>query len=138
MAGTISGARLSRYFDFQQLVKAGSLVTLISGCLMLYMSLGQPTHVSEIIIPMIFFMTGVGLVMPQAMAGALANYPQMAGSASGLLGFIQMTTAASMGAIVGHAYDGTPIVMSAMIAFMGFMATASYFLLIRNTNKRPV
>jgi len=72
--------------------------------------------------------------MPQSMAGALANYPHMAGSASGMLGFIQMTSAAIAGIIVGHAYNGTPLIMSAMIALMGVMTLVFYYLLIHRTD----
>ncbi|MCP4332691.1 MAG: multidrug effflux MFS transporter, partial [Gammaproteobacteria bacterium] len=80
------------------------------------------------------FMHGVGLVMPQSMAGAMANYPQMAGSASGLLGFIQMSVAGLIGIAVGHGYDGTPVAMALAIALMGLLSLLTYLLLL---HRRP-
>ena len=115
---------------FKNLVALGSFICLLSGCLMLLFTLLNLQHVTTIVIPMMFFMMGVGLVMPQSMAGALTDYPHMAGSASGMLGFIQMSTAGSIGVIVGHGYNGTPLIMSAMIALMGLLTVIFYFLLI--------
>ncbi|MCP4333578.1 MAG: multidrug effflux MFS transporter, partial [Gammaproteobacteria bacterium] len=100
ISGTLTGAKLSRSYDFRRLVAAGSMLLLIAGAAMFIIALNQPEQVMSIILPMMVFMHGVGLVMPQSMAGAMANYPQMAGSASGLLGFIQMSVAGLIGIAV--------------------------------------
>jgi len=134
ISGTLLGGKLSRSLGYRNLVALGSVICLISGLLMLLFTLINLQHVAAIVVPMMFFMMGVGLVMPQSMAGALANYPHMAGSASGMLGFIQMTTAALAGIIVGHAYNGTPLIMSAMIALMGVLTMVFYYILIHRTD----
>ena len=82
-----------------------------------------------------FFMLGVGLVMPQAMAGALAPFPQMAGTASAFLGFIQMSMGAMVGIIVGHNHDGTPQSMTLSIALMGILTLFCYSML-RHSKRR--
>jgi len=130
ISGTLSGARLSRRHDFRRLVLAGSVVLTASGGAMFAISLNQPGQVMSIVIPMVIFMHGVGLVMPQSMAGALANYPHMAGSASGLLGFIQMSVAGLVGSVVGHGYDGTPVAMALAIALSGLLSLVVYLLLL--------
>ncbi len=135
ISGTLSGARLSRRFDFRRLVGVGSLILLLAGGSMLAIALDRPEQVMSIVFPMIIFMVGVGLVMPQSMAGALANYPHMAGSASGLLGFIQMTVAGLVGVAVGHGYDGTPVAMALAIAVTGLLSFVVYLLLL---HRRPV
>ncbi len=131
IVGTLTGGRLSLKKGYQTLVMLGSIICLLSGLIMLGLALTEPTQVAATIGPMMLFMVGVGLVMPQSMAGALADYPHMAGSASGLLGFIQMTSACVSGVIVGHGYDGTPLIMSAMIALMGILTLTCYMLLIQ-------
>jgi len=123
---------LSYSRGYRQLVGLGSGTCLIAGLTMLGLALTDPVHVAAIIGPMMVFMCGVGLIMPQSMAGALANYPHMAGSASGLLGFVQMTTAALAGIFVGHGYDGTPLIMSATIALMGILTAAAFVIFIYN------
>jgi len=76
-------------------------------------------------------MAGTGMVLPQTMAGALANHPTMAGSASALLGFIQMSAAATAGALVGHLHDGTPLVMASIIATCGALGLLGYLLIVQ-------
>ncbi|MCP4875239.1 MAG: Bcr/CflA family multidrug efflux MFS transporter [Gammaproteobacteria bacterium] len=134
ISGTLTGAKLSRSYDFRRLVAAGSVLLLIAGATMFIIALNQPEQVMSIILPMMIFMHGVGLVMPQSMAGAMANYPQMAGSASGLLGFIQMSVAGLIGIAVGHGYDGTPVAMALAIALMGLLSLLTYLLLL---HRRP-
>lgn len=130
IGGTQLGARLSRRHDFRRLVAVGSVVLVVAGGLMLAIALNRPGQVMTIVLPMMLFMVGVGLVMPQALAGALANYPHIAGSASGLLGFIQMSVAGLLGVAVGHGYDGTPVPMALAIAASGVFCALTYLLLI--------
>ena len=130
LSGTLIGGKLSDYMGHRKLVALGSIVGLVGGVTMLLLAEFYPVHVAIIIGPMMLFMVSVGLIMPHSMAGALANYPHMAGSASGLFGFFQMTIAGIVGVIVGHSYDGTPVTMSAMIALMGLLTLITYLLLI--------
>lgn len=131
MSGTLSSGFLSRRYGHHRLVGIGVILSLLSGGLLFYFGSGHPEHYVTVIIPMMVFMTGAGLVMPQSMAGALEHYPHMAGSASGLFGFIQMTVAAYFGIVVGHGYDGSPFTMSLMIALSGLLGFVAYHLLIR-------
>ena len=50
---------------------------------------------------MAVYLAGLGMVLPQSIAGALTPFPERAGAASSLLGFIQQSVAALCGAIVG-------------------------------------
>ena len=71
------------------------------------------------------------MILPQTMAGALANFPSMAGSASALFGFTQMAVAATVGALVGHFHDDTPLVMAGIIAACAIAALVSFLLLVQ-------
>jgi len=88
-------------------------------------------NVWAVILPQTLFMVGTGMVLPQTMAGALANFPRMAGSASALFGFGQMAVAAVAGILVGHLHDGTSVVMAVIIATCACAALASYLLLVQ-------
>ena len=126
LSGTLIGGRFSRNQGHRRLVRFGALLCLVSGLTMAVAGLGEPTHALMIMLPMLLFMVGVGITMPQSMAGALADYPQIAGSASGLLGFIQMTLAGGLGVLAGHGHDGTPAAMGLAIGLCGlcgFIAT---------------
>ena len=131
IGGTLVAGKFSISKGYNFLIGCGGVVTLLAGALMLALTAAGVPGVRVVIAPMIAYMFGLGIVMPQSMAGALAGYPHMAGTASGLFGFIQMTIAAVIGIIVGHSYNAAPVPMAAMIALMGFMTLFSYFLLVQ-------
>ena len=56
--------------------------------------------------------------MAQAQAGALLPFPDRAGAASSLLGFVTQTMSAVVGAILGHALGMTawPLAIAMLIA----------------------
>jgi DHA1 family bicyclomycin/chloramphenicol resistance-like MFS transporter len=64
---------------------------------------------------------GAGLVMPNSVAGAIAPFPDRAGSASAMLGFVQMAGAAGSGALVGLLHDGSALPMVAVILVCGLL-----------------
>jgi DHA1 family bicyclomycin/chloramphenicol resistance-like MFS transporter len=80
---------------------------------------------------MFFCTLATGLVMPNAIGRALAPYPAMAGSASALMGFCQMTIAALVGIAVGHGLADGSRALSAAVAICTALAPLSYLVFIR-------
>jgi DHA1 family bicyclomycin/chloramphenicol resistance-like MFS transporter len=74
---------------------------------------------------MYLFAVGVGMVLPTTIAGAIGPFPRIAGLASALLGFLQLTAAAGYGILVGRFYDGTPVPMAVAIAAVGVAAAGA-------------
>jgi DHA1 family bicyclomycin/chloramphenicol resistance-like MFS transporter len=74
------------------------------------------------VLPYFGMTLGSGIVMPTAMAAAIAPHPTMAGAAAALLGFF--TIGGNMGSIilVAAIRDGTPIPMTAASAVLGVAA----------------
>ena len=81
---------------------------------------------AAIVAPQFVFMFGTALIMPNAIAGALAPFPHIAGAASALFGFTQQVCGALMIAAVGWAADGTELPMVAGI-LAGAILSASAF-----------
>jgi DHA1 family bicyclomycin/chloramphenicol resistance-like MFS transporter len=93
-------------------VTAGGLAML--ACVLL-----SSGHAAGIVAPMMLYLCGVGLVMPQAMAGALTPFPGQAGTASSFAGLVQMLTGALAGVLVGRMLGTTAIPLPAVIAATG-------------------
>jgi DHA1 family bicyclomycin/chloramphenicol resistance-like MFS transporter len=74
--------------------------------------------------PMALYLCGLGLAMPQSMAGALMPFPERAGAASSLLGFLQQATASAIGIVVGQMLGSSALPLAAIIAAMGVLALA--------------
>lgn len=132
IAGNLMAIRLGRRLMPDQILFRGLVVAVIGSLVMSGLALESVNSVWAIILPQMVFMAGVGMLLPQTMAGALASFPSMAGSASALFGFTQMTVAATVGVLVGYFHNGTPVVMASIIAICAVSALASYLLLVRD------
>lgn len=131
IGGNLSAIRLGSRLVPDQILVRGLIIAVLGGALMAGLAMAGAYSVWAVMIPQAIFMAGVGMVLPQTMAGALANFPRMAGSASALFGCIQMTVAAAMGLLVGHLHDGTSLVMALVIAGCAAGALTCYLLLVK-------
>jgi len=136
VAGGFLGARLTYRLGVNTMLGVGAGFCCAGGAIMAGLqtwawAADLSWHWISLVAPMMLFSAGVGLTMPQGQAGALQPFPQMAGSAASLMGFVQMTVGALVGIGVGHALDETALPLSYSIAAMG-LATLLSFLLIVN------
>ena len=131
IAGTMFSARVVMRMGIERMVVSGAAICALSGLVMALLALGGVQTIWAVLGPMMLFCTGVGLVMPNSMAGAIGPFPTMAGASSALLGFIQMIFAAAVGIGVGAAFDGTARPMAVTIAIMGTGALAAYWMMVR-------
>ncbi|MGM0952735.1 MAG: multidrug effflux MFS transporter [Pseudomonadota bacterium] len=131
LIGNIASIRLALHRQPDQILLYGLLTTIAGGGSMAILALQQIHSPWAIVLPQAAFMIGTGMILPQTMAGALANFPRMAGSASALLGFVQMAAAATAGALVGHLHNDTPVVMAATIVICALLGTVLYLLLVQ-------
>ena len=109
--GSAVSARLSSRFMPEQLSLLGTVLGLGSTLLMWLGSALYPTSIAVYMFPMAVFSTALGLVLPNSMAIALRPFPHIAGTASSLLGFIQMSISALSSAFVGAMLSTTPLPM---------------------------
>lgn len=126
MLGSTLGGRFAQRLTAIRTIGLGAAIAAIAGCAMLLFALMEEVHLAMIIVPQFFYMVGIGLVMPQAMAAAMGPFPHMAGAASSLLGFVQMLVAAIVGGCVGYFYNDTSVVMAGAIAASGVMTWWCY------------
>lgn len=131
IGGNLTAVGLGRSLTPDQILIRGLIVAVVGGSLMAALATAHIYNVWAVILPQSLLMVGVGMVLPQTMAGALANFPSMAGSASALFGFTQMVVAATVGALVGHFHNGTSLVMAGIIATCAIGALGSYLLLVQ-------
>jgi MFS transporter, DHA1 family, multidrug resistance protein len=122
LIGTLIAATVVRRIGIDRTIGLGSLALAAGGLAMgAMLALGSPSVVA-IVVPTTIYLVGLGLTLPQAMAGALTPFPDRAGAASSLLGFVQQTSAALLGAVVGHLLGQSAWPIAAPMAAMGSMA----------------
>lgn len=90
LVGSLATNRLLRYVTMSRLVLTGALLVLTAATALALslrlLGLGIP----QIIAPMCVWMLGFALIMPGVTTSALALFPRNAGSASALMGSLQM------------------------------------------------
>ena len=107
-------------------------IALAGGGLAMVASVALATHsVAALVVSMMLYQAGLGLAMPQAIAGALTPFPDHAGAASSLVGFMQQTSAALLGAVVGHMLGFTAWPLAAAVGAMGCASLLLWMLCIR-------
>lgn len=131
IAGTVFSARTVMRLGIERMVSIGAAICAFGGAAMAVLALAGVQTVWSVLIPMTIYTAGVGLVMPNSMAGAIGPFPTMAGAASALLGFSQMTVAALVGIAVGAAFDGSTRPMAVTIGLTGVGAIVAYILMVR-------
>jgi DHA1 family bicyclomycin/chloramphenicol resistance-like MFS transporter len=134
IAGNLLGARLISKVGGHRLILVGGSLLVLAGVLVVSLVASGADTLAAIIGPQVIYAIGSGMMMPQLIAGALAPFRHMAGTAASMLGFIQMGSAAASSALVGRLYDGTALPMVLVIALAGASALVVYLSLSR----RPV
>jgi MFS transporter, DHA1 family, multidrug resistance protein len=131
MSGTLFSGRLTMRLGIDRMISLGTLLGALSGSTMAALAWAGVHTIPAVLIPTFFCFMAGGLVLPNAMAGAIGPFPKMAGAASALMGFFQMGCAALLGYLVGQLDNATPAPMALAMSAAGWGSFASYRLLVK-------
>jgi DHA1 family bicyclomycin/chloramphenicol resistance-like MFS transporter len=84
-----------------------------------------------IMLPMALFMLGHGIHQPCGQSGSVGPFPQSAGAASALNGFLMMVAVFFMGKWLGAHMDGSVTPLAHGIAFWSALIAASAWTLVQ-------
>jgi len=119
MLGAAVAAGIVTHIGLDRTIGLGGLALALGGLAMVAtVALGLSSP-AALVLPAMFYLAGFGLAVPQGFAGALSPFHDRAGAASSLMGFVQQTSAAALGAIVGHTLGQTAWPLAIAMAAMG-------------------
>ncbi|MEP2828645.1 multidrug effflux MFS transporter [Parvibaculum sp.] len=121
VGGSLAGGRLVRRLGIDATLRFGGFCAALGGLLMLTGAMTTPSALA-IVLPVVIYGFSMGVTMPQAMAGALTPFPDIAGTASSLLGFLQSFAGALAGLYVGHGVEASALPMAGTIAAGGVLS----------------
>jgi DHA1 family bicyclomycin/chloramphenicol resistance-like MFS transporter len=125
LLGSLVLNRLLKFFAIGRLVLAGALMVLVASLALALSLKFIGLGVAEIIVPMCVWMVGFAFIMPGVTTSALALFPRNAGSASALMGALQMGmgfVGAALCSLFGDAVQAFAVVPPAM----GTLAVLAY------------
>mgnify|MGYP003700531827 CR=1 FL=1 len=126
-SGSYTSGRLAGVLPGRHIILAGTGIAVAAALMLLAFS--EELSLARVIGPMTLYALGFGLTLPASLAGALGPFPRVAGSASALLGFIQMAAAGASSAIVQPLYDGTARSLGLVVLGMSVTALVGYAVL---------
>ncbi len=122
--------RFSKQIGVTRMAMAGSLVICLGMVIAAALALAGATHPLAFFACMTFVGLGNGIALPNSMAGIVSVRPQMAGSASGLGGFVQMAGAAVLsslaGILLGPQTGPMPLILLMLACGLASTASAIY------------
>ena len=118
MVGTAIAARFVMRWGGGLTMGLGAAAMAFGGLVMVLLLMFMPHGAIGIIVAIGLYLIGMGMTLAQAQAGALLPYPDRAGAASSLLGFVTQTSSAVVGAILGHTLglSAWPLAMAMVLA----------------------
>ena len=93
IVGSVFVGRYGQRIKDQQLIMCGLLLAVAAGLVMTLLCYWQVYYPLAIVLPLALYTAAMGTVLPQAMATAMAAFSHIAGTASALMGFLQMGVA---------------------------------------------
>jgi MFS transporter, DHA1 family, multidrug resistance protein len=119
MTGSALAARVVVTFGLDGVLGMGAGTCAAGGIgMVLAVACGFPSSLA-LVFPMAIYLAGLGMVLPQGIAGALTPFPDRAGAASSLFGFVQQSVAALCGAVVGWLLGQSAWPLAIGVAAMG-------------------
>ena len=109
--GSLIATRTVHRLRLPVCIATGIVVALAGGVAMLVLALTAALDILSVVLPYFLVSTGSGMTMAPAMAGSVNQFPRQAGTASSLMGTLQMGGAALSTAIVTVLADGTQMPM---------------------------
>jgi DHA1 family bicyclomycin/chloramphenicol resistance-like MFS transporter len=133
--GSVAASRLIARVSMSKLMMRANLLSVIAAFAFLATVLLGAMSVTATVFCIFLFSVGVGMAAPPALAHAVSVQPRVAGSASGLYGFLQMAVGALCTALAGLG-DDPALAAGVVLAGSGIVAQFSFWLALRQTKTR--
>jgi DHA1 family bicyclomycin/chloramphenicol resistance-like MFS transporter len=127
MAGNYASGRLATRIGPDRMIRTGSMLALSGVALLTALVLGTEMIPLFLFAPVMFVGLANGLSLPSAIASAISLRPELAGTASGLVGCLQMMVGALATLLVGHLQDDTALPMALVMTAAAVVACLGYW-----------
>jgi len=134
LTGTLVCRRLLAHLGLERTLTVGTTLGLVGGLGFLAAVLAGVHHWSLVLAAQFLAMAAHGINFPATQAGSASPFPQQAGAATGLFGFLTQVAALLAGTAVGMSHDGTLLPLASISAAIGLLLFGGAALLSRHRN----
>jgi DHA1 family bicyclomycin/chloramphenicol resistance-like MFS transporter len=121
-AGFILAARVTNRLGGWRMMKAGALIAAAGTGSMAALALAGVWHPLALFVPGMLIGFANAIAAPSSTIGAISRDPAIAGAASGLLGFLQLVTAAAATQLVASFTPHTPVPLAVVLLALCLIA----------------
>ena len=139
MAGNFAASRWSLRHGIDTLIWWGIVAELIGIALAIGVAVGPQWGPAGVFLPQMMISFGNGLLLPNAIAGAVSVRPQAAGTASGITGCVQMGLGAAVTQLSGHVLAGasSAVPLALMMAAIAVVMVVAFLMLLKRRPDPP-
>jgi DHA1 family bicyclomycin/chloramphenicol resistance-like MFS transporter len=131
LAGTVWCRRLLPRHGLAGAARVGGLMSATGGLAMLGLALAGWTSPWAVALPHALYALGHGINQPCGQAGAVGPFPEKAGTAASVSGFLMMVVAFGVGLWLGPRIDGSVWPLAVGMAFFGTLVGLITWTLVR-------
>jgi len=129
--GAYINSRIVERFGLDPIIRWGAVWAAAMGCVVLFFAATGIGGVVGLLIPFALRMFAVPLVSANAVAGAMGEFPHLAGTAAALNGMLSFALGAIGSAVVAYLYNDTALPMGAGICGFGILSLLVYVFVLR-------
>ncbi len=137
ISGTFMCRRMLTHFSVQRTVWLGSWLTLGGGLLLAVLAANGVQTLWAMVVPLSLCMLGHGVHQSCGQSGSASAFPQAAGAAAALAGFMMMLAAFGMGAWLGANIDGSTRPLAYGVAFWAALLALVAWILVQRYGQQP-
>jgi MFS transporter, DHA1 family, multidrug resistance protein len=123
--GTLVANRLAVRVGVNTSIMLGCALLLAGAALQLALALNLSLSTWSVLVPQMIWLMAMGILMPNAMAGAVSPFPTMAGAAASLQGFAMMA-AGALSSLVLSGLGGGVASLALMMCALAAVGTAIF------------
>ncbi len=133
MAGSFLSTRISKRLRIDNMIRLGNGLSLLGGAILLLFALLDHWHYTTLFLPMALLTFGRGMSQPNAQLAAISCSTSTAGTASGLMGFIQLLTGSAVAQSIPFLMDTSVVLLIAFIFLAPLLSWVSHRYAIRHS-----
>ena len=133
MATNLVNSRLVMRLGTDRLFRVGTAIAALAGVALAVDARFGWGGLAGLVVPLFCYVSMLGFIVANSVAGALAAFPHKAGAASALVGAMHYGSGIFTAAMVGWFADGTPWAMAWIIGLCGIGTLAGSTFLVRPT-----
>lgn len=134
--GNFLTSRIARRVGAARMVLLGALVAIASCLGLLALVARGGLTPTGLFVPLAIMGVGQGLSQPSALAAAIGVRPELAGRASGLVGFVQMSTGAAAAQLLGAVQGESAWPLAIMIVTFSVLSLGCWVIAVTASAKR--